>query len=131
MSYLGAPSGSAQGIESIPKHQLITLQHAGCPRNASRLHTLLQTGLDHQQGWRTDVGWRGRKLGEELHGSLRQTIALTQGLRYTATIGPPGGKVHRQGRHDFRLTTIEAQPGQVSAVCLGPESGFIRVAVGR
>jgi len=39
---------AVQGPEGIPKHQLIALQHAGCPRNASRFHALLQTSLDHQ-----------------------------------------------------------------------------------
>src|SRR5262245_6132872 len=54
-----------------------------------------------------------------------------QHLRYMATTGPPGSKVHRQGRRYFRLTAIEAKPGQIGAVRLGPECGFIRVEVVR
>jgi hypothetical protein len=36
----------------IPKHQLILLQHAGCPYDAVRLHTPSQPGLDHCEGLR-------------------------------------------------------------------------------
>src|SRR5882672_4392268 len=54
-----------------------------------------------------------------------------QHLRYMATIGSPGSKVHRQGCRYFRLTAIETKPGQIGAVRLGPECGFIRVEVGR
>ena len=77
---------------AYPKTLAHSLAACGCPRNASRLHALLQTRLDHQQ-W-LQIWTSGGAAANWVKNCTAASgkPGLTQRLRYTAKLAPQAAK---------------------------------------